>query len=131
MHHSTRLLDIIWSAGLKEWPKLFQNLRSTRQTELSETFPSHVVCKWMGNSKPVADRHYLQTTEAHFARTILGDQAAQKAAQQGAESAGKELQAEWKNPNFSAECDPLRYYTSIQVAEAGLEPARPIMGTGF
>ncbi|MGA2797779.1 MAG: tyrosine-type recombinase/integrase [Thermoguttaceae bacterium] len=109
----SRLLDIIWSAGLKEWPKLFQNLRSTRQTELSETFPSHVVCKWMGNSKPVADRHYLQTTEAHFAKAIAENQAAQKAAQQPAESTRKVSQPLSRNPNFSADCDPLRIYTSL------------------
>ena len=40
----SRMLDIIWSAGLKERPKLFQNVRATRETELQETFPSHVVC---------------------------------------------------------------------------------------
>ena len=30
-------------AGLTPWPKLFQNLRSTRETELAETFPLHVM----------------------------------------------------------------------------------------
>jgi hypothetical protein len=40
--------------------------RASRQTELQETFPTHVVCKWMGNSPKVAQRHYLQTTEEHF-----------------------------------------------------------------
>ncbi len=35
----SRMLDIIRAAGLKEWPKLFQNMRSTRETELAETFP--------------------------------------------------------------------------------------------
>ena len=53
-------------AGLKSWPKLFQNLRSTRQTELAEQFPAHVVCAWMGNSEDVARDHYLQVTDAHF-----------------------------------------------------------------
>ena len=36
----TRLLKISKRAGLKPWPKLFQNLRSTRQTELEEEFPT-------------------------------------------------------------------------------------------
>lgn len=62
MNLRSRLLDIIWAAGLKEWPKLFQNLKSTRETELVETFPVHVVCSWIGNSEPVAAKHYLQTT---------------------------------------------------------------------
>ena len=54
--------------GIEPWPKTFQNLRATRQTELTELFPAHVVCKWLGNSEKVAMQHYLQTTDAHFER---------------------------------------------------------------
>lgn len=62
----TQLERIIAKAGLTPWPKLFQNLRSTRQTELAEQFPSHVVCAWIGNSEDIAREHYLQVTDAHF-----------------------------------------------------------------
>ena len=62
----TQFTRIIQRAGLEPWPKLFQNLRSTRQTELEESFPSHVVCKWIGNSEAVARKHYLQVTDEHF-----------------------------------------------------------------
>jgi hypothetical protein len=55
----TYLFSIICWAGLKPWPKLFQNLRSTRETELAEEFPLHVVCAWIGNSQPIAAKHYL------------------------------------------------------------------------
>ena len=60
--------QIIARAGLTPWPKLFQNLRSTRQTELAEEFPAHVVCAWIGNSEAVAREHYLQVTDEHFAK---------------------------------------------------------------
>ena len=70
----TRLGRIIRRAGLEPWPKLFQNLRSTRQTELCETFPAHVVCEWIGNSEAVAAKHYLQVTEEHM-RTANGSTA--------------------------------------------------------
>ena len=30
----------------------------------------HVVCKWIGNSQPVATEHYLQLTDEHFDRAI-------------------------------------------------------------
>lgn len=63
----TQLVRIIEDAGLKAWPKLFQNLRSTRETELMENFPAHVVCAWMGNTPKVAAKHYLQVTDEHFA----------------------------------------------------------------
>jgi len=62
----TQLQRIIKRAGLKPWPKLFQNLRSTRETELAEHWPEHVVCAWIGNSRLVARKHYLQVTEEHF-----------------------------------------------------------------
>ncbi len=66
----TQLTKIIKRAGLTPWPKLFQNLRSSRQTELANTYPTHVVCKWIGNSAPIAQEHYLQVTDAHFAQAV-------------------------------------------------------------
>jgi integrase len=84
----TQFERIITKAGLKRWPKLFQNLRSTRETELAECWPEHVVCAWIGNSKAVARKHYLQVTEEHFelaAGISKGDRkAAQNTAQQNA-----------------------------------------------
>jgi len=62
----TQLLKIVRRAGLEAWPKLFHNLRATRQTELAEEYPAHVVCSWLGNTKGVAMKHYLQTTDEHF-----------------------------------------------------------------
>ena len=40
------------------------------QTELEETFATHVVCKWMGNSPKVAQKHYLQVTDSHFEKAV-------------------------------------------------------------
>jgi integrase len=74
----TRFTKIIRRAGVEPWPKLWHNLRASRETELSESFPAHVVCKWIGNSPRVAHEHYLQVTEEHFQK------AAQNPAQQSA-----------------------------------------------
>lgn len=63
----TQFLRVIRRAGLKPWPRLFHNLRASRQTELTARFPPHVVCEWIGNSAPIADKHYLQVTDAHYA----------------------------------------------------------------
>jgi hypothetical protein len=57
---------IIQSAGLIPWPRLFNNLRSTRRTELQEAFPSHVIDSWLGHSTKVAEKHYLQVTDDHW-----------------------------------------------------------------
>lgn len=62
----TQFARIIERAGVKRWPKLFQNLRSTRQTELSQNHPEWKVCRWMGNSQRVADEHYLQERDEDF-----------------------------------------------------------------
>ncbi len=62
----TQFERILRKAGLEPWQKPFQNLRSTRETELAETFPIHVVCAWIGNSESVAKKHYLQVTDEHF-----------------------------------------------------------------
>jgi len=61
-------LAIIHRAGLTPWKKLFQNLRSSRETELSRHYPLHVVVSWMGNSQPVALGHYLQVQDEDFNR---------------------------------------------------------------
>ena len=68
----TQLNRILRRAGLVPWRRLFHNLRSTRQTELSETFPAHVVCGWIGNTERVAANHYLQTTDEHFTKAVAG-----------------------------------------------------------
>ena len=64
----TQFERIIRKAGLSPWPKLWQNLRSTRETELAESTPLHVVCAWIGNSRAVAAKHYLQVRDEDFDR---------------------------------------------------------------
>lgn len=68
MMYRKRVLDAIKAAGLKPWPKLFQNLRSSRETELVDDHPEHAVCAWLGNSRLTARKHYFQVTEKHFER---------------------------------------------------------------
>ncbi len=75
----TRFSRIIKRAGVKPSPKPFHNLRSTRETELANEYPIHVVCKWIGNSPTIAMKHYLQMTDDHFKKAI--GKAAQKTAQ--------------------------------------------------
>jgi integrase len=62
----TTMTKIIKRAGYKPWPKLFQNLRSTRETELFKMTGGNVkaVCNWIGNSPEIAMQHYAQVTEA-------------------------------------------------------------------
>jgi len=116
----TQLNRIIKRAGLKPWPKLFQNLRSTRETELAERFPMHVVCQWIGNSQAIAAKHYLQVTDEHNERAL------QNPVQQPAASSRKGLQADSaahkETPvlqGYAAECDAVPI---SGVGDTGLEP---------
>ena len=56
-----------------------------------ERFPAHVVCKWIGNSQPVAAKHYLQVTEGHYAKAVQN--AVHDPVQNATELPGKEPQA--------------------------------------
>ncbi len=107
---------IVRRAGLKPWPKLFQNLRSTRETELAEEYPMHVVCAWIGNSQPIAAKHYLQVTCEHFERAagVQTDAASalQNPVQQAHETTGNGSQvvniAREETPEFSGDFSSLR-----------------------
>lgn len=80
----TQLTRIIRRAGLEPWPKLWQNLRATCETELVEMFPAHVVSAWIGNSQAIAAKHYLQVTDEHFARASRLVEAVQNPVQHSA-----------------------------------------------
>ena len=66
----TQFEKLITRAGFTPWPRIFQNLRASRQTELADTFPIQVVCQWIGNTEEIAKAHYLQVREEHFARAL-------------------------------------------------------------
>lgn len=133
----TQLERIIARAGLTPWPKLFQNLRATRETELAQAFPLHVVCNWIGNSQRVAAKHYLQVTDDHF-REAVGpaadpakptDEAAQNAAQHAHAGTGGEPQAlpdsHEKSPEFPGNASLCEVVHRCLVTPTGLEPVLP------
>ena len=101
----TQLLRIIRKAGLKPWPKLFQNLRATRQTELCQKFPEHVVCDWIGNSPSVAREHYLRTTDEHFQQATRPDEVTSEAAQNPAQQMSELSHKASHTVSESAFCD--------------------------
>jgi hypothetical protein len=128
----TQFQKIIRRAGVEPWLKPWQNLRSSRETELTEDFPLHVVTAWIGNTEAVAKRHYLQVTEDHFSKAAKsGAVAVQKAVQQPAASSGSESQ-ETKQALAEQElvrsdagmCDGVPYHL---VGVTGFEPVTSAM----
>lgn len=75
----TQLQRIIRRAGLKSWPKLWQNLRASRATELANEYPAHVAAGWG------IQRWWPANTIGRQPTTTFPRQsgAAQKASQQG------------------------------------------------
>lgn len=85
----TAMQKIVKRAGLNQWPRLFQNLRSSRETELlSEGFQLQTVVAWLGNSPTVALNSYLQVREEDYQK------ATQNPTQQPAVIARKRSQAQ-------------------------------------
>ncbi len=87
MNLRTQFERIIDRAGLTPWPKLFHNLRASRETELMREYDLATVCKWIGNSPAVAAKHYATSVDldADFRRAIGKAEQAQQKAQQSAD----------------------------------------------
>ncbi|BBO31568.1 tyrosine-type recombinase/integrase [Lacipirellula parvula] len=89
----TQLERIIARAGLTPWPKLFQNLRQTRATEIVAEYPQHVASEWLGHTIEIAQAFYWRTTEEDFARAATqptGGKALQNPVQYSAARDGSE-----------------------------------------
>ncbi|MBR0191103.1 MAG: site-specific integrase, partial [Thermoguttaceae bacterium] len=70
---TSRFAKILKRAGIAKWPKFFQNMRSTRDTELRRKYPEQDVNLWLGHTKEVALNHYMQTTDSLFSEASKGE----------------------------------------------------------
>ena len=93
----TQLERIIRRAGLEPWPKLLQNLRASRATELANEFPAHVVAAWLGHLTLVANKHYGQVTDDDFAKAAGADA---EAAQPAHAASRTKIRPRMKEPQF-------------------------------
>ncbi len=133
----TTFMKVIRRAGVKPWPKLWHNLRASRQTELCRVHPEHVVCYWMGNSRSVAREHYLQVTDADIQRATQalghsglpdgGGGAAQNPAQQPAARACTGTHTPTasgeEGPDLRPFADACSHVHENHMRPAGVEPA--------
>jgi integrase len=137
----TTFEKIIVRAGLEPWPRLMQNLRATRETELAARFPLHVVTAWMGNTEAVAARHYLSVRDEDFAEALKVAGGPGRAADSGAATVRNEREGTQPNEVIPSESPCLQGISDARpgciplhersVAAVGLEPTRPVRGRGF
>ena len=109
----TGLEKILKRAGVPQWPKLFQNLRASRETELMASgTPAHVIHAWLGNSREVAEDHYLMVTDTDF----------EKAVQNPVQSVAVRGHLEPSRKKKTAVSPVIPRDTAVQVPPRGVEP---------
>ena len=112
----TQFERLLRKAGVEQWPRLFQNLRASRQTELASRYPLHLVTYWIGNSEQVANDHYLMPTDADYERA--SKTAVQIPVQSVTAPESQGLSGDQLPPIMPASgC-----YTGVQVPSTGIEP---------
>jgi len=106
----TQFERLIRRSGQEPWGMPFQNLRSSREVELSDTFPWFTVCTWIGHSREVAREHYMSVPPEHIARAIAGARGRVRG-EESAPKAAQHVQAE--SCRTSQEADPNCYETAF------------------
>jgi len=133
----TELERILRRAGVKQWPKLWHNLRASGATDFARLLPSHVAAEICGHTEEVAREHYWQVSDsdldsaiAKLGRPELAQKLAHEAGLNGPETSLVDSEAfgpETKQPQVSLGFDVICQLLSeagfsLQVGEEGLEP---------
>ena len=136
----TGLERIIRRAGVKQWPKLWQNLRASGATDFARSLPSHIAAAICGHTEQIAQEHYWTVTDSDLDSAIdllspgICEKLAQKLAHndglRGPESSlpvSETRGAETKKPQVSLGFDAIFQLLAeagfaIKVGEEGLEP---------
>ncbi len=136
----TTLEKIIARAGVKQWPKLWQNLRASGATDFARSLPSHVAAEICGHTEQIAQEHDWTVTDSDLDQAIadLSPGISQKLAQKVAHGVGSKglgmslddlgtvqpiKRKAQEIPGFDAVCRLLaRDGFSLTMGDEGLEP---------
>jgi len=66
----TTLEKIIARAGVKQWPKLWKNLRASGATDFARSLPSHVAAEICGHTEQIAKEHYWTVSDSDLDQAI-------------------------------------------------------------
>lgn len=110
-------------AGVELWEKPWVNMRASAVTDEADETPGHVCETWFGHSEAIADQHYRQTLERHYAKAVQQpNEALQKAVQHPTAKGRTALQAKTQTPIFTGSCESLLPLAGAQVPPRGVEP---------
>jgi integrase len=128
----TQLERIIKRAGLKPWPKLFQNLRASRATELAKIHPAHVAAEWLGHSRAIAAEHYWRVTDEDYERAAAVEGGARGGATGDSVDTTQDSTATDTNSGNPGESRPLAEAVEVggigKAPRTGFEPVTPGLG---
>lgn len=65
---------IVFMAGVEPYPRLIQNLRSSRAIEIYREFGAIAEREWLGHNEKTAAEHYLHVLQADFSRAANYDE---------------------------------------------------------
>jgi len=102
-------------AGIVLWEKPFQNMRSSRATELIAIYPAHVVNKIMGHTEAVAMAHYRQVLDSDFEKMsalVTDKNEGQDSVKEPAILGLNRVEA--KNSEFGVTSKPAKDYNKMQ-----------------
>lgn len=129
--HISKILD---RNGIPPIKTILAYARRSRAMELRRQYPEAMVARWMGHSVKIADEHYDGDMDRDFEvasqRSTTSD-VDRKFANNVPASAGTKLPANDDMLQNKAPSDLQEASINTSVAEAGLEPARPLRTRDF
>lgn len=117
----TSLHRIIRRAGLKPWPKVFQNLRASCATDLEKRCGANRAAKFLGHSTIIAGKHYWQVTDQDFLEFSESPESA--ALQKRCVPTSNWGASSFEKVQKTAQNRKSGHGKVPQVAETGIEPA--------
>lgn len=127
---STTAVKFVKAAGVTVWDKFWNALRASCETDLMDKYDLRRACAWIGNSPRIAMKHYALLRKSDYLdvgienKGLTSTKSDVKSDEEQARIGENEREETPENPAFPYVCD-------TQIAGAGLEPARPLLSTGF
>jgi integrase len=76
---ATTAAKFVAAAGFGSWPKFWNSLRASRETDLMDSHGLRLACSWIGNTAAVAMKHYALIRKTDY--TDVGKSAANSVAE--------------------------------------------------
>ncbi len=121
---------IVEKAGVNPWPKFFNSLRASCETDLVDQYGIRRACQWIGNSVKVAEKNYLLVKGTDFIEA--GNGASDDFSEMTRTDAKNSADECWSvrvSRRQNKKSLGKRRYSGARVGGIGLEPTTSTMST--